>query len=340
MTRFLSFVFSAFLATTTFTFAQDITGLERPLTLTQSPQYPAPGEEVSLSVASYAMDLDRSTLRWYTNGTLTDEGAGETAITTTAGKLGSQTTIVVTAEDQDGILGSAEAAIIPTEVEILWESDAYAPPLYRGRTLPGPRGIIRAHALARLVRPNGSAIADSDIVYTWYKNDARIASGRGKSSFTFEGPALYGSEDISVVAESIDAKLRGHAKITLKATDPKVELYENHPLFGVLYHRALTGSVSTAETEQKVAAVPFFANIRSPRDEALEYEWSVNNKRIMPDPASPELLTLISRGFRGPADVSLTVRSSQDLVMRSTGAWEILFTDVIAPLFTNPFRQN
>jgi hypothetical protein len=340
MMRLLSFALAALFSSTAFVSAQDITGLERPLNLIQSPQYPAPGEEVALSVASYAMDLDRSTLRWYIDGTLIAEGSGQNSITTTAGKLGSRTRIVVTAEDQDGILGRAEAVIAPSEVEILWEGDSYAPPFYKGRTLAGPSGVIRAHALARLVRPNGSSVREADIVYTWYRNNTRIASGRGKSSVTFGGPALYGSEDISVTAESIDAELRGEAKITIQATDPKVELYENHPLFGVLYHRALVGSVSTVETEQKVAAVPYFANTRSPRDSALEYAWTVNGKTIEPDPKSPELLTIISNGYRGPANVTLKITSADDLVMRSTGAWSILFTDVIAPLFANPFRQN
>ncbi len=52
-----------------FSYAQmSLTGLERPLDLKMSPEYPAPGEKVTFTVSSYGVDLDRSAIVWYADG--------------------------------------------------------------------------------------------------------------------------------------------------------------------------------------------------------------------------------------------------------------------------------
>ena len=109
-----------FLAYAPFASAQlSLTGLERPLSLTMTPEYPVPGENVHLTVQSYGLDLNRSIVVWYENGKEIARGIGVTTATIIAGKLGSRTTIEVVAEDDAGLVGSAQATIRPTEVDLL-----------------------------------------------------------------------------------------------------------------------------------------------------------------------------------------------------------------------------
>jgi len=318
-----------------------LTGLERQLTLKLSPEYPAAGETVALSITTYALDLDRSTVTWYANGKVIAKGAGLTSTSIQAGTLGSGTSIdVVAEEDAAGLIGSAHADIRPTEVDLLWKSESYVPPFYKGKTLAGSGATISAQALVRFKRPDGSFVAEKDIVYTWYRDTARIASGKGRSSTVFAGPALFSGNRISVLAESADGTYKGRAETYIASADPTLELYEDHPLFGILYHRALIGDVTTIEKEQKIAAVPYFVLARSPKAADLAYEWSVNGKEILPDPKNPDILTITTEGYVGPADVSLTLTSTSDWFLRATGSWRLLFSDSSVGLFNDPFARS
>ena len=139
------------------------------------------------------------------------------------------------------------------------------------------------------------------------------------------GPSLFGSETLSVMAESADGTYRGRASVRIAGVDPTLELYENHPLFGVLYHRALTGNATTLETELKVTAVPYFAGVSAPHDASLAYEWSLNSTVLTPHPEHPETFTITTQDYTGPVTVGLSLTSFTDLFLKAEGTWEIVF---------------
>ncbi len=333
--RILSLGALLFLACTSVAYAQfSLTGLERQLTLTLAPTYPEPEQLVQLSIQTYALDLDRSTIVWYANDAEIARGVGETKASVQAGKAGEELHILVIARDEEGITASAEAFIRPAEVDLLWEALSYVPPFYAGRALPGANSPIRAHALARFYTPNGTLIPDSDIIYTWYRGDAVALKGRGKSSAVLQGPALFNTETIRVVVESADKSFSGEAGTRIFSTDPFVLLYENHPLFGPLYHRALQGSVNTLEVEQTITAAPYFANILTPQDASLSYNWSVNGSLITPDPKEPHTLTITAQDYSGPADIELNLSSLSDVLLQAAAEVQLVFGGS-ASLFDN-----
>lgn len=318
--------------------AQLLTGLERNLDLALAPEYPGAGETVSLKVGGFSLDLDRSTITWYANGTQIAKGDGLRTASVQAGALGTETVIEVVAEG-DGIVGSARARIRPAEVDLLWQPDSYVPPFFKGHASAGTNARIRTQAIARFKLPSGAHMADKDIIYSWYKNDSLIGSGRGLTSVTLAGPSLFGTDTVAVVAESLDRTYRGRASARINGVDPSVELYENHPLFGILYHRALIGSVATLENEQKVTAVPYFAHIARSNDASLSYGWKVNGEEIPADPDRPDTLTITSSGYVGPAGITLSLTSATDWFLRATGSWEIVFSEA-ASIFSDPFGSR
>jgi hypothetical protein len=170
-------------------------------------------------------------------------------------------------------------------------------------------------------------VPENSIIYSWNKGSTRIASGRGRSSVSFSGPAFFGNETLSVTAESLDGIYYGRASVQIAGAESTLELYENHPLFGVLYHRALVGSVSTLEREQKVTAVPYFAHITTPNDEDLVYEWTVGSLKLRPDPDHPDTLTVTSNGYSGPARIELSLTSAKNWFLKATGSWELVFSE-------------
>lgn len=295
------------------------------LILDITPNNPGPGDSVRLTLRSSAIDLDRADIIWTINGTASTTHAKEQIVI--APKIGSTLTIEVDAVDIDENRGHAEAVLRPTEVALLWSADSYAPPFFRGRTLPGSNATIRAYALARLTRANASLVPESDIVYTWYRNDTELValSGRGKSSITIDGPSLFGADTIRVEVSSVDRSLRGAASARIPAVDTILTLYENHPLFGILYHRAIIGTVNTNEREQKITAVPYFAHVSSPESETLSYTWHVNDIDIPPDLDEPQTLTIDASKFRGLATIELSLVNALDIFMRASGVWRIDF---------------
>lgn len=324
-----------------FIFAQlTLTGLERSVTLKSIPEYPAPHETVHFTIESFGIDIDRSEVGWFVDNREVARGGGLRNFDLTAGALGSAKKVMVVIEEPSGLTGTAQAFVRPTEVEILWESDSYVPPFYRGRALPGTQSTIRAFAEARLVRENGTRIPKSDILYTWYRGNTKIGGGRGVSSITFNGPQLSATDRIAVVTESLDGTLRGRGEIVLVGRDPILELYEEHPLFGTLYHRAFVGDVQSAETEQKVRVVPYFTHT-NPRSNALEYAWNVGGTPITPDPEAPDILTILrSSDYEGNLDITLTLTSTIDWYMKSEGLWRIVFDPIAGAFGGNPFSPS
>jgi len=298
-----------------------------PLTLTVSPQYPAPGETVRLSLNSYSIDLERSSITWRSNGTVIANGGGVKEASVVVGKLGSATRVSVSVIDENGDPWGTEAVLRPAEIDIIWNADSYAPPFFKGRARAGASSEIRAHALVRFVRADGSLVPESDIIYTWFQNGAEkpAVSGRGKSSARLPAPALRGTDSIAIRAETLDRAYSGATSVAVPKSDAFLTLYENHPLFGILYHRAIIGEVNTNEREQKVTAVPYFSQVFSPDDDSLSYSWAVNGVSITAEPDEPSTLTLSVDGYSGPADITLTLTSATDMLLRAAGSWNMVF---------------
>ena len=321
--------------------AQQFLNNTRQLTLTMTPESPRPGDTVRFQVSSYNIDLDRSDIVWRAQNSIIVEGAGVKEATVKAGATGTITRIRVTARDAEGNSATAEAVIRPVEIELIWSTDSYVAPLYRGRALPGANSKIRVYALARF--PRGSALVpEKEIIYTWSHNNATLSalSGRGKSHIEIVGPSLYDRDSISVVAETVDRAWTGTASINIPMSDTVLELYENHPLYGILYHRAIIGEVHTNEQEQKLTAVPYFANIRTPSDSALFYDWSVNDVRAESGKEDPSTLIITTKNYTGPAMISLALTSATDIVMRAIGSWHMEFDNSTGVFFgENVFGQ-
>ncbi len=311
-----------------------VTGIERTLSITTTPAFPTAGEPVTLSLDGYAVDIDRSMVVWYVDEKEIKRGSGLRTLEVQAPPIGSEKRVRAVAEEPSGILATGEAALRPGSVTLMWEADSYTPPFYRGRALPGSQSPIRAQAVPDL-RRDAARIPTNDIVFTWLRDGARFASGRGLTSVTFAGPSLFDMDRITVVAESLDGTIVARDETNLRGADPKIELYEHHPLFGTLYHRAFVGTVINREAEQKFAAVPFFAP-HSPRDPNLIYKWMVNTTPIEPGPTTPDILTIRREdAFAGIITIGLTLTSISNIFFQATNAWTVhLSSDVVS---NNPF---
>ncbi len=289
-----------------------------------SPAHPSPGESVRLRAESTGLDLSLSSIVWKAGGKIIAQGAGVTEATVLAGPLGSATDIEVGVTGQNQA-ASAFASILPTEIDLLAESDSYTPPFYLGRALPTAGTNLSAQALARFKRTSGALVPDSDIVYTWRRNTEVLGqlSGRGKSSATIPVLHLFEINTISVEARSSDGVLSGEASISIPSISPVLTLYEDYPLVGIMYRNALSATTFIPEPEMTFAATPYFAQAASVNDKDLSYAWSVNDGSVPTSPTSPSELTINAENSNGQALIGLQVTHATNFYMNAKRSWNI-----------------
>lgn len=296
------------------------------LTIDVTPEFPGAGETIFFTVRGLSTDLDRADIAWYVDNRLIATGSGVISANATLGPLGSRARISVSVTSEEGSVLEAERTLRPAEVDLLWEGNSYVPPFYAGKRLASPDGTVRAEAIPRLRRENGTSVADTDIIYTWRRNDGIVAeaSGRGKSSALFSSPELFGNDTIEVEAASLDGSLIARSSVRIPSIDPFVMLYVDHPLFGMLYHASVGASQTLSDIEATFAAVPYFAPVDSPNDSRLAYAWRVNGDPIAADPKDPSRLTMNAKGSNGEARVELSLTHATSYIMRATGVWNIV----------------
>ncbi|PIR84179.1 hypothetical protein COU18_00280 [Candidatus Kaiserbacteria bacterium CG10_big_fil_rev_8_21_14_0_10_51_14] len=304
-------------------------GIENSVLITYSPVYPEPGDAVRLSAQSSILDLSKSNVLWRVNGKVIAQGTGVTSADVTLGALGVATNVEVSVAAQDDIVASAQATIIPTELDLLVDSDSYVPPFYRGRAYisPGTRVILRA--IPQFKRPGGSYVSDTNINFTWKKNGEVIgsASGRGRSSAVITAAHLFGTERITVEARSTDGLFAHEASYSLSPLQPTLMLYQDHPLFGLMYHQALGPTNFIPDVEMTFVAVPYFAEAQRPEDFALIYAWRVNGKAIPSSAASPNAITINAENSSGRALLGLELTHATNYFLDAKGSWSITFSD-------------
>lgn len=303
MLRFFLISIFVFAPLSVFAAPVEFPNLGEPLIIDIAPASAGPGEAVTVTINSYLLDLDRAGISWFVNGVQKDEGEGKTEFAITLGRSDTETSLDVRVIDISGGSASFSTILRPVELELLWEGDTYTPPLYRGRALPSPDGRIVAHAEARFFRTGGARVTPTDIIYTWrFNGTIRPESGRGRSAIRIPILGLYGEDTVSVDAKSVDGRFFVSKTVRVPLQTPHLTLYRSHPLLGIDYHNALRDLAQVQDAEITVAALPFFAHVKSIRDRDLLYTWKVAGRDIPSDAINPFLLTLSA----GPDTIGFT----------------------------------
>jgi hypothetical protein len=266
--------------------------LENAVIIKATPANPSAAETVRLTAEGTVFDLSKDTVTWIINGKTVSSGIGKSEIDATINSKGDALDVVVTVFDP--VWGSATNSIVlrPLQLDLLYDAPTYVPPFYRGRSLPTAGGTMRLHAIARFEQ-GGKIVPNSLITYTWSKNGTVLGkiSGPGKSSVVLESPSLYSSDTISVRATAYDEALSASASLVIPNTPTRLQLYEDHPLFGVTYFNALPRQ-TRAQGEVSAAVIPYFAPVSSIRDSSLEFSWLWGSKTLTASTSKPNEVTL------------------------------------------------
>ena len=320
MKRYILTVLLAVLLPLT-SFAQTSTSPQT-LDVSVSPQYPKPGDTVTLRVAVYGPTLDVSSVVWQVDGARIAEGTTETQFT--AGKLGSVHSVSVRSLVSTGRTSSRNLLVIPSQVDLVYEADNHTAPFYKGHSLLTKESSATVYATPYVVSSSGSIFPTSALHFTWEVGNAidYTHSGLGKNSIKFDTGILPNKSSISVkVAPASGGGGVAENKIDIPLIDSEALIYENNPLYGKLFNRALKNDYVLKEKEVTLFAFPFFFSKSNP----ISYKWDVGRQEVPTELATNQNITFRSDDNSGESSVRVELKNTGSVLQKAESFLKLIF---------------
>ncbi len=298
-----------------------------------NPPHPGAGSEVTVSVTSFSTDLNRADITWFLDGTTTDKGPGKTSITLTTSRASKPQTVIATIKTAEGREVRKVLRITPAEVNILWESDGFTPPFYKGKAPYVHQGTIKFIAMPNFFNTNGTAISQKDLYYKW-KQDYKVLgnqSGIGKQSLILQGNITQDPIQVSVEVSTKDSNIIGEAGLVIDSSTPSILFYKESPLYGVLYNNVITDSVNLMEKDTKIKAVPYSFSWNDKTEGNLEYTWLINTDERTDLNSSDTVNLSRNEDQAGNALISLRIRNINNILQSGDGEFRAFYTKVTQP---------
>jgi hypothetical protein len=250
--------------------AQQLPGIED-ISIAINPIYPRPYQSFVITPSSTTVDLISSTVTISVNGKTVVSGTGGVTGTAATGASGTKTTVLVTVVN-NGHTYKKQMVIIPADVALVVDPLAATHPFYMGGGLVASEGRLRLIAIPEFHTGTGALISSDKLVYTWRLGQQILqsSSGIGRSTLLATAPVRYRDAPITVTVTTQDSSIVAEASTQVSPVDPIVRLYENDPLMGPLFDRALTGTLVMQGTEETLRMVPYYFS------SAPTLSWTVN----------------------------------------------------------------
>ena len=282
-----------------------------------TPPNPAPFENTTITLSSYANDLDTVLISWSLNGKNSISGIGKKSFSTTAPASGSIATVTAKIALPDGEIEKS-ITIRSNVLVLLWQAnDSYVPPFYRGKALPSLGSEIKVVAMPE-IRNEASTVSPQNMTYAWkkdYTNDVE-GSGYGKNFFTYTNDYLDNSNSISVVASTIDQNNSSQATINVGAVEPKILFYKNDSKLGIVWDQALPNT-HRIQASELVTAIPYFISPKELRHPSLIWNWFINDNPINISGFKKNVIPLqVESGTSGTSRVKLQI-DNQDKIFQT-----------------------
>lgn len=301
-------------------YAQTIPGQSTGLTLLAEPSFPAPHTETVLSIDDYSINTVGSTITWYVNNVEQTQSRNERSIKITTGDLGKSTNVRVVLSRSNGPSISASLSLVPTQVDIILESNTHVPQFYKGRALPTRDSMMRATAVVH----DGTTNPDSSYVYQWSLDSTVLQGGqtKGKRTISIEMPHY---DDVLLFVEVFKStgELIGKGVARLLATEPELHFYENSPLRG-LSERELMSPFYLIGEEVTIYGEPYF--IDAPMNEtSAEFAWKIDYEPALHDASIPNALTLRKVGGAGESTIDFSVVTRSGIPQFVQKTFQLIF---------------
>jgi hypothetical protein len=241
------------------------------------PANPRSFTNTSIQLTGYGVDLDKSNIAWEIDGKKERQGVGQKSINFLTGAVGKNMLIKIDVFTQDGRYLNEVISIVPAEVEILWQSDSYIPPFYRGKSLATKYSNLKIVALPNFTTTNGSSMDASNLFYKWKINSEELNSGYGRTSVIGQLDTKNLRNTVSVDVSTLDDTIHATHYIQTQVSSPLIIFYENSPLLGVIHNKSIPDNFFLNQPEITIEAEPYFSNKAD-----LSYFWGINDEPLTP----------------------------------------------------------
>lgn len=291
------------------------------------PDLPIPNSSMTATLNSNLADLNRAQISWVINGETIDSGIGLKSFTFKVGPAGSKTELSAVGITEDGNSINTKITLYPADVDLIYEAVSYTPPFYKGRAYFPYSGSAKVVAVPTFVDQGGQTIPVESLLFKWKDGSRNLedSSGFGRNILYYKNSNLLPkSTELSVEVTSNDGRMIARNYLTLQPVPPKVTLYKNDPLQGILYNKALLGQMTLKESEVGVMAVPFFFGVNGNNFSNLKFDWNVNG-----DPVNTNANSITLRkpaGVGGSSVLYLQVSNTVDYFQFGNAQLSILFS--------------
>ena len=278
------------------------------------PENPAPNENTTITLSSYANNLDSVLISWSVNGQKSFSGIGKKSFSVNAPAAGSEMSVIAAVSLPEGAI-DIETIIRPAVTVLLWQAnDSYVPPFYRGKAMPMPESEVKVVAMPE-IKSGSQTVDPKNMVYAWrkdYSNDQE-ASGYGKDNFIFFNDYLDSSNNISVTASTVDQKYSSNANIEVGTTQPKVVFYRHDADLGTIWEQALAnGHKILGDTI--IEAAPYFMSPKNLQVPLLTWNWFINDSPVNISGFRENLMPVtVEAGVSGTSKIKLEIANSVKL---------------------------
>lgn len=286
------------------------------LTLQVSPQSPRPNSTVTIQTLAVGMNIDSATFAWYINGKSFKKGKGMTSIEIPSGKAGVPVRVSVEISSPQMGLVTERITFTPTDVSLMWESDGYTPPFYKGKALESYGSKFKVVAVPEFFTSAGKRIDPKTLIYTWKKNGKADPdqSGYGKDSYSGEQESFVrGEDEITVLVSTQSDDMSSSKSISLSPGIPDIVLYENNPLIGILYEQALPNRFNLLVEEMTIRAEPYDFSLAKITLPLINYEWAVNGVQNS-NFSNKNEITVRKAGGGGQSTIDLNLQHQEKLL--------------------------
>ena len=329
MKAFVTFTFCFLI----FTFMANAQGMPssalKEIDLRLSTENPVPGQQIIVTAESYSVDLNSANIIWTLNGSLYQKGAGITSIQVQAPALGKKLNVEIIAGIPNGRELKSSIDIGSGNIDIIVENEGYVPPFFLGKIPLSYQNIYRVIAIPHIADSSGKEYAPQTLIYQWTKDSKVVQDqgGYGKQVFSWQDDIIPRQRVLNVRATTRDGSAQAEKVILLQAQSPFISFYNNDPLYGPMYNRAIGNGVSLGKSrELSVLAVPYGFNKPSDGVGDLSFTWLVNSIEQMALSASQSIVLRAPEGTAGSSNIQLQIRNTNDILQGAQNGFTAVFS--------------
>jgi hypothetical protein len=291
------------------------------LTIVLNPEFPAPGEVVTVSLDDYAFQSNGASIAWQYNGSSSDNIKNERSFRVVAPEALKTDTIDVAVTFPNGQILRASRTFTPRYLDVIVEPLTYTPQHYRGRALPVFGSTVRVKALLH----GASGPVDSSVyTYTWKLNNTVLGGGPRKGAYETLYTVPHGrAHTLSIEVADGTGTVIMRRLISIASGEVDVQLHEDSPLYG-LSHLVLPRPFNFIGNTVTLRAVPYNFDFTSGGVNSVAHEWRVNGRLTQNNNADPFAITLGREG-NGRSSVEFKVRNLSALLQGGEATAQLQF---------------